>query len=366
VSFPEPRPVTTLCAVFRDNFAAAALDTSKWFPSIGSGGLISQSNGTLTLASGTTAGAETWVLGGQDFMPPCKLTVGLVLSQRIANQSFFIELVSVDPNTGLPNGQEQAAILFDGTTATQAKHQVTTGGLTPNTSAASTYPTAATAALFEIEATPDEVWFHGTPGLDGIAARTNSYRLALKAPDPLSRYRLRLRWLNGATAPASSTNALITLLSAVEYQEVSAEIAGGRGTQSAGAGISIANTPIVTLSPSPATANSLTGLSINSLATTNATAVKAAAGNLFEITVINRGASAIAVPLYNRTTAPAPQADVPTFTIICPANDFRAVEFGSYGKRFNTGLALAITGGTALFDNTAVAAGQVQVSLSYV
>ena len=256
--------------------------------------------------------------------------------------------------------------MFDGITATQAKHQVTTGALTPNTSTASTYPTAATAALFEIEAAPDEVWFHGTASLDGIVARTNSYRLALKAPNPSGQYRLRLRWLNGATAPASSTNALITLLSAVEYQELSAEIAGGRGTQSAGAGISIANTPSVNAAPSANVANSLTGLAINSTATTNATAVKTTAGNLFEVFINNRGASAIAVPFYNRTTAPAPGTDTPIFTIIVPANDDKQIQFGPYGKRFSTGIALAITGGTGLLDNTAVAAGQVQVSLSYI
>ena len=300
-------------------------------------------------------------------MLPCKLMVGLQLSQRIANQSFFIELVSVDPTTGLPNGQEQAAILFDGTTATQAKHQVTTGALTPNTSGVSTYPTAATAALFEIEATPEDVWFHGTAGLDGVVSRTRSYRLALKTPDPRKVYRIRLRWLNGATAPASSTNALITLLNAVEYQEVSAEITGSRGTASAGVGISIAGIPDVTATPAPsATVGPLTPLFINSAATTNATAAKTSAGNLYEITVNNRGAQAAAVPVYNRASAPAPQTDVPIFTIICPANDFKAVEFGPYGKRFSTGIALAITGGTALLDNTAVAAGQVQVSLSYI
>lgn len=359
--------MTTLLAVFRDNFSASSLDASRWLPSIGSGGSISQANGILTLASGATAGAETWILGRQDFMLPCKVMVGLQLSQRIANQSFFIELVSVDPNTGLPDGQEQAAILFDGTTATQAKHQVTSGALTPNTSTASAYPTAATAALFEIEAAPEDVWFHGTPGLDGIVARANSYRLALKAPNPSNRYRLRLRWLNGATAPASSTNALITLLSAVEYQEVFAEITGGRGTQSAGAGISISNTPAVTATPTPsATAGALTPLFINSAATTNATAAKTSGANLYEITVVNRGSLPVAVPFYNRTTAPAPQTDVPIFAVICPANDFKAVEFGPYGKRFSTGLALAITGGTGLLDNTAVAAGQVQVSLSYI
>jgi hypothetical protein len=348
--------------LFRDNFAASSLDTSRWLPSIGSGGSISQSSGTLTLASGTTAGAETWVLGLQDFTLPCKLAVGLQLSQRIANQSFFIELVSVDPNTGLPDGQDQAAILFDGTTVTQAKHQVTTGGLTPNTSSASLYPTSATAALFEIEATPDDCWFHGTTTLDGITARTNSYRLLLRAPDATKKYRISLRWANGATAPASSTNALITVLNAVEYQEMAAEIVGGRGTLSAASGIALASN---TLLPN-ANLGALTFYSLNSLASTNAVSIKAAAGNLYEICVNNRGLAACAVNIYNLATAPTVGTTVPLSSIIVPAGGFDSLNFGMYGKRFTAGLAISITAGTTLLDTTPVTAGQVQVSASFI
>jgi hypothetical protein len=364
VSFPEPKPVTTLCAVFRDNFAASSLDASRWLPSIGSGGSISQSSGTLTLASGTTAGAETWVLGLQDFTLPCKLMVGLQLS-RIANQSFFIELVSVDPNTGLPDGQEQAAILFDGIVSTVAKHQVTTGGLTPNTSAASTYPNSATtSALFEIEATPDDCWFHGTPVIDSITPRINSYRLLLRAPDATKKYRIRLRWANGATAPASSTNALITVLNAVEYQEMAAEIVGGRGTQSAANGIALAiNQP--TIVPS-ATIGALTSYSLNSLASTNAVSIKTTAGNLYEIFVNNRGLAACAVNVHNLATVPTTGTSVPLFSIIVSAGGFNSLNFGMYGKRFSTGIAISITAGTTLLDNTPVTAGQVQVSASYI
>jgi hypothetical protein len=359
--------MSTLLAVFRDSFAASSLDTSRWLSNIGSGGSISQSAGTLTLASGTTANAETWVLGQQNFMLPCKVMVGLQLSQRNLNHSFFIELVSVNPDTGLPDGQEQAAFLFDGTVAAQAKHQVTTGALPPNVSGTSVYTSTANPALFEIEATPDDVWFHGTVGLDNTAARVNSYKLALKAPDPSRQYRLRLRSLNGSTAPTSNTNALITLLNVTEYQEISAEVVSTRGTTSPNAGFAISNSPSVFLAPSASGAiAALQGLSINSTATTNASAVKTAASNLYEVTVNNRGTLPIAVSFYNRATAPTVGTDTPIFSIIVPANDFRSFEFGPFGKRFNTGLALAITGGTALFDNTAVAAGQVQVSLSYV
>jgi hypothetical protein len=370
VGATEPRPMTTLCALFRDNFAASSLDTSRWLPSIGSGGSISQSSGTLTLASGTTAGAETWVLGLQDFTLPCKLAVGLQLSQRIANQSFFIELVSVDPNTGLPDGQDQAAILFDNTTVTQAKHQVTTGGLTPNTSSASTYPTAATAALFEIEATPDDCWFHGTTVIDGITARVNSYRLLLRAPDATKKYRIRLRWANGATAPASSTNALITVLNAAEYQEMAAEIVGGRGTLSPGSGIQLAG-PVSISSNQPtivpsATVGALTSYALNSLASTNAVSIKATAGNLYEIFVNNRGLAACAVNVHNLATAPTVGTTVPLFSIIVPAGEFKLLNFGMYGKRFSAGIAISITAGTTLLDNTPVTAGQVQVSASFI
>jgi hypothetical protein len=355
--------MTTLCAVFRDGFAGAALDTAKWLSNIGSGGSISQSNGTLTLASGTTAGAETWVLGRQDFMLPCKLAVGLQLSQRIANQSFFIELVSVDPNTGLPDGQDQAAILFDGTTFTQAKHQVTTAGLTPNTSSASTYPTAASGALFEIEATPDDCWFHGTATIDGSAARANSYRLLIKSPDAAKRYRIRLRWANGATAPASSTNALITVLNAVEYQEMAAEIVGGRGTLSAGSGIALSSSN--TLLPN-ANLGALTPYSLNSLASVNAVSIKAGGGNLYEICVNNRGLAACAVNIYNLATAPTVGTTVPLFSIIVAAGGFESLNFGMYGKRLTAGFAISITAGTTLLDTTAVTAGQVQVSASFI
>jgi hypothetical protein len=37
-----------------------------------------------------------------------------------------------------------------------------------------------------------------------------------------------------------------------------------------------------------------------------------------------------------------------------------------FGKRFSAGIAISITAGTTLLDTTAVTAGQVQVSASYI
>lgn len=350
--------------VFRDSFAAASLNQSKWTSSVGPGGSITQSAGTLTIGSGTTTGAETWVLSNQTFRLPCKVAIGLSLSQRIASQSFFVELVSVDPATDLPDGQEQAALLFDGTSPTQAKHQVTTGGLTPNTSAASTYATTATASLFEIEATPDEVWFHGTSGLDGVTFRPSSFKLQVKAPDANRAYKLRLRWANG-TSPASSTNALIVLLNAIEYQELSAEITSTRGTLSTGAGFPISNTPSVILLPATSTTGSATHLAINSVSTVNATSTKTTAANIYEISLTNTSSSAKHFKLYNKASSPNVGTDVPVFIATIPANSEKSYEFGPFGKRLSLGFAWAITGAQAVSDATPVAAGDIIGSITY-
>jgi len=213
--YPAPKPISTNGTPFRDSFADATVNASLWASTVGTG-TISQSAGTLTLGSGTTANNVTSLLSTQTFTLPAKVAIGLSLSQRIANQTFFVELVSVD-NSGVPDGLEAAGLVFDGTTVTQAKHQTKTGGLT-NQSAASTYPTTATPAkLFEIEASYFGAWFHGSEDIDSAVVNSDSYRLQLKGPNPSANYKLQLRWLNGATAPASNTNALVTFLSAIEY-----------------------------------------------------------------------------------------------------------------------------------------------------
>jgi hypothetical protein len=163
---------------------------------------------------------------------------------------------------------------------------------------------------------------------------------------------------------------LITVLNAVEYQEMAAEIVGGRGTLSAGSGIQLAGPVSIsqnqpTIVPS-ATVGALTPYSLNSAAGTNATLIKSTAGNLYEISVNNRGLAACAVNIYSLATAPTVGTTVPLFSIIVPAGGFDLLNFGMYGKRLSSGFAISITAGTTLLDTTAVTAGQVQVSASYI
>lgn len=227
--------IQTVTAKFRENFPGAAIDTAIWDTAVGTGGSLSVSGGVLTMASGTTANAVTSIITRQTFTVPFRFSIGLSLSQRIANQSFIMELVSIG-NDGLPDGKNQAAWVFDGTTATQAKYQAQNNGLTPLTSAAVTVPTTASAQLFEIEPFADECWWHGS-ALDATTNRTNSYRRQTQSPDPNAIYELRLRWVNGATPPASSTNALVSFVTCTDYAEVTAEITAGRGQASGGQAI---------------------------------------------------------------------------------------------------------------------------------
>lgn len=102
-----------------------------------------------------------------------------------------------------------------------------------------------------------------------------------------------------------------------------------------------------------------------SAATTNATSVKAAAGNLISAHVSNAHASNAAfLKFYNKASAPTVGTDTPVFTLRVRAAAEREVLF-PIGANFDTGIALAITGAVADTDTTAIGANDVVVNLTY-
>lgn len=102
-----------------------------------------------------------------------------------------------------------------------------------------------------------------------------------------------------------------------------------------------------------------------SAATTNATSVKASAGQVYGWVLCNNAASAKFVKLYNKASAPTVGTDIPVMTIAVPANQTVLIELKN-GIKFATGIALAITGAYADADTTATAAGDVVAHLLYV
>ena len=97
--------------------------------------------------------------------------------------------------------------------------------------------------------------------------------------------------------------------------------------------------------------------SVVTAATTNAAFIKAGTGNLYEMTFSNVTATAGYVKLYNKTTAPTVGTDVPIATFPVPANTTLTYEFGPLGKRFSTGIAIAVTGAAPAADTTVFVAG---------
>lgn len=110
-------------------------------------------------------------------------------------------------------------------------------------------------------------------------------------------------------------------------------------------------------------------IAVTTTASTNASAPKTSAGNLFEVTVSNPTATAVYVKFYNKASAPTVGTDVPVLTIAVPAAAAgvgeKSFNFGAIGKRFTTGIAMAVTGAAAATDTSNAVAG-VQVHGTYV
>lgn len=226
--------VRTTQKKFRDSFSGATLDTNKWdVIQTGAGQVISQAAGALSITTGVTANAETILLSKEHFTVPFRGMFGLMLSQRIINQEFYLELVSVDESTGLPDEQFAAGWLFDAATVTQAKYQVQSGGLPRLSSAAVTIATTASYSIKEIECFTDETWFHDR-AMDSIAGRSASWVRHQQIPDPNRLYKIRLRAKNLATAPLSTTTFSLQYITVVDYSELTTEITASRGAAAAG------------------------------------------------------------------------------------------------------------------------------------
>lgn len=184
---------------WRDSFTAPLTDNWEVTQQLGS--TASNSGGVLTIASGTTAGGFVELVSKQLFTIPLRAMFGVQSgATRQANTHHYMELVSVDPSTGLIDERHSVAIDIGGaasTTVTNAVYEVQNGGLAPLASAASTITTTASYSVIELEPFVDEAYFHSR-ALDSTAGRSNSYVRHQQIPDPNANYRLRIRSMNHA------------------------------------------------------------------------------------------------------------------------------------------------------------------------
>ena len=113
-----------------------------------------------------------------------------------------------------------------------------------------------------------------------------------------------------------------------------------------------------------ATSASTVFYTINSAATTNGANIKSSGANFYGLSAMNTSASTKYIRLFNLATAPTVGTSVPIMVVAIPATSSKEMQFVP-ALRFGTGLAVAITGGASATDSTAVAAGDVQLLVSY-
>jgi hypothetical protein len=106
---------------------------------------------------------------------------------------------------------------------------------------------------------------------------------------------------------------------------------------------------------------------IQSAASTNATSVKASAGQVHCIYAANNAATIAFLKLYNKASAPTVGTDVPVVTIPLPANGGAVVIEMNVPDIYATGIAYSIHGATGAADSdaTACAANQVTGMILY-
>jgi len=104
-----------------------------------------------------------------------------------------------------------------------------------------------------------------------------------------------------------------------------------------------------------------------SAASTNATSLKASAGQLGFIYATNLNAAVRYLKLYNKASSPTVGTDTPVATLPIPASTTGAGFIIGIpgGLNFTTGIAYAVTTGVADADTGAVAANEIIIAFGY-
>lgn len=114
---------------------------------------------------------------------------------------------------------------------------------------------------------------------------------------------------------------------------------------------------------SPATTGGLTTHHLVSAGTTNATVVKASAGQLYGWYIYNSNASARKLAFHNTASTPTAGSSI-FFSLVIPASSGANVHISS-GISFSSGIAITTVTGLADSDSNAVAANDLIINLFY-
>lgn len=215
-----------------------------------------------------------------------------------------------------------------------------------------------------------------TPNPNGRAAAASSRSIALSTEDKAVLDLLATAALQGSlTEPAPATDTASSGLNG-RLQRIAQRITSLMNflpaALGAGGGIKVDGSgTALPVAAGAATSGGLTTYHLQSAATTNASNVKSSPGQLYGVQATNKSTTSAAyVRLFNKASAPTVGTDTPVKTITLPAASSAiqptVVIFQQpIGIVFPTGIAFAITGGSADLDATAVAAGDVILEIDF-
>ncbi|MDD2722230.1 MAG: hypothetical protein PHH47_13080 [Gallionella sp.] len=212
--------ITSLVTAFRDDFPGNTMNAGNWAATTGSGQDIVVAGSELSINAGVVPNSQTTVMGKIPFTVPFRVWFIYRLSQRIANQQFYLEVVDA-------SGTMAAQYLLDGTYAYTAKYDAINGAVSPGATVAAV-PVTSADSILEIQLFPDECWF-STRAVDSASSRGLLGVRTRNIPDPNTEYYLRIRAVNGAIAPASNTTLTLGAVCAQDISELSVEVVGGQG-----------------------------------------------------------------------------------------------------------------------------------------
>lgn len=144
-------------------------------------------------------------------------------------------------------------------------------------------------------------------------------------------------------------------------------LGAGGGLKVDGSGTALPVSGTVSAGLVPVTSGGLTISSTLIASGTNATSVKASAGQLYKIEVTNNSANIGYLKIYNTAGTPTAGSGTPVIRLMCPSSASGTGAFSTYdnGVALATGIGFTFTGGIADADTTSVAASAFIVNLYY-
>jgi hypothetical protein len=240
-------------------------------------------------------------------------------------------------------------------------------GVASTTTATGTTPNFIQASNFVITALNDIVNYQAQ-AIDSLVLGA-SFKRTQRALDPEKLYSIRIR-LKSVGTPAN-TDFRIHNVRVMDASRVTVDfgLMDGIGLDNQRAiPVQVASAPTTVIVESPSTSYGIIpGSILVSAASINATLVKTGASLLSSITAHNRADYTCYLKLYNKaTTAPVPSTDFASLVEILAIPPGESIPFnlGRYSHRLTLGLGYAITKNPDLTDETAIAAGDVILTIT--